>query len=110
MTLMENLGQGNFDETDRDIEFWGLPSRGIDLELGLMFTACAPCLPTTPLHRISSLDPQTLPGAYFFSLSFLQMRNWRHSQVKYLLQTHKASKGGTRILKSLSLTEEPETS
>lgn len=98
---MENLGQGNFDETDRDLEFWGLPSRGIDLELGLMFIACAPCLPTAPLHRISPLDPQTLPGAHFFSLSFLQMRNWDTAKWSTSSKLTKLAKGEPVFLSRL---------
>ena len=43
----------------------GTSQWGDDLELGLMIIACAPCLPASPLHWISSLDPQTLLGAYF---------------------------------------------
>ena len=79
-----------------------------DLELVLMIIACAPCLPASPLHRISSLDPQSLLGAYFLCVLFIPFiftdEKLRNTEIKYLPQSHQASKWGNQDCKLLSLT------
>ena len=85
----------------------GTSQWGDDLELVLMIIACAPCLPASPLHRISSLDPQSLLGAYFLCVLFIPFiftdEKLRNMEIKYLPQSHQASKCGNQDCKLLSL-------
>lgn len=72
-----------------------------------MIIAYALCLPASPPRRISSLDPQTLLGAYFLCVLFIPFiftdEKLRHTEIRYLPQSHQASKWGNQDCKLLSL-------